>query len=64
MIKTFTPLLLPSEKPSAKQEKQVSNLPDFDEPSATCIQSILNFSKSLEVKTSTILNEKMDVIKS
>ncbi len=64
MIKTFTPLLLPSEKSSAKQEKQVSNLPDFDEPSNTCIQSILNFSKSLEVKSSTILKKKIDVNKS
>jgi hypothetical protein len=64
MIKTFTPLLLPSETHSAKQEQQVSNLPDFDEPSNTCIQSILNFSKSLEVKSSAILNEKIDFNKS
>jgi hypothetical protein len=62
MIKMFTPLT--SETKIEKQEEQVLHLPDFEEPSIACVQSILNFSKSLEIKPSKLLNDSFELIKS
>lgn len=62
MIKMSTPLL--SELKIEKQEEQVLHLPDFDEPSDLCVQSILNFSKSYEVNPSRLLSTPFEVIKS
>lgn len=63
MTNVSTPLLL-TPTPQEKQEQQVTNLPDFAEPSNTCISTILNFSKNLEVKQSALFNDTIDLIKS
>lgn len=63
MIKISTPLLLTAELTN-KKEQQVSNLPDFAEPGNTCINTILNYSKSLEVRKSKVLKNRIDITKS
>ena len=64
MIKTST-LNIPSTlTPSQSETKQEeTQLPEFTEPSATCINSILNFSRSYQVLKSNMVNE-IEVVRS
>ena len=56
MIKTST---LPTSSLQTKQTsyKEESNLPEFAEPSALCINNILNYSKSLKILKSEFVKE-------
>lgn len=56
MIKTST---LPSSLQNTKASetsKEEQKLPEFAEPSANCISNILNYSKSLKVFKSELVN--------
>jgi hypothetical protein len=65
MTKTSTPLILPeiSEKTTEentlldKISSKSNQLPNAMDPSATVINAILNFSKSLQVSTSYLVNK-------
>ncbi len=62
MIKTST--LTTSCVTNLSGEKQEADaLPEFTEPSAECINSILNYSKSLKVMKSTLI-ENIEVVNS
>lgn len=58
---TSTPALDLAGK-KTEEEKQ-SRLPDFDTPSVNTINTILNYSKNLEIKKSRLVNE-VELIKS
>lgn len=57
MIKTST--LTPSSLQTTKTSdtKEEINLPEFAEPSANCINNILNYSKSLKIMKSEFVKE-------
>ncbi len=68
MIKTSTLTITSTLTTSQSEKKQEEiQLPDpdsyRDEPSATCINSILNFSRSYQVLKSTMVNE-IEIVKS
>jgi hypothetical protein len=60
MIKTFT---LTSEIQETPVREIRAELPDFDAPSDELISSLLNYSRSLEVKKSRFL-DTIEVVKS
>jgi len=64
MIKTSTLTIssCPTETKTEKKQEELQ-LPEFAEPSALCINSILNYSKSLQVLKSTMVDE-IEVVKS
>ncbi|MBL7896241.1 MAG: hypothetical protein JNK50_13175 [Bacteroidia bacterium] len=58
MIKTSTlPSSLHTENKTETSKKGEQQLPEFAEPSANCINNILNYSKSLKVLKSQLINE-------
>lgn len=58
MIKTSTlSSSLHSSKNNKTSKKEEQQLPEFAEPSANCINNILNYSKSLKVLKSQLINE-------
>lgn len=58
MIKTSTlPSSLITDKSTETSKKEEQQLPEFAEPSVNCINNILNYSKSLKVFKSQLVNE-------
>ncbi|MBP7810363.1 MAG: hypothetical protein KA163_13795 [Bacteroidia bacterium] len=58
MIKTSTPLPTSSLKTTETSEKKEEiNLPQFAEPSASSINNILNYSKSLKIFKSEFVKD-------
>lgn len=64
MIKTSTlDLTSTFTKIQSEKKQEEIQLPEFTEPSAACINSILNFSRSYQVLKSTMVNE-IEIVKS
>ncbi len=61
MISTFTPNT-PITENTVKTE-QISKLPEFANPSVNTINTILNYSKNLEIKPSEFIKD-IEIIKS
>ena len=61
MIKTSTPSL--TERTPETEEAPLKAGPEFAEPSAHIIQNILNFSKSLEIRRSELV-QAIEVVRS
>ncbi len=61
MIKTSTLHSSLHTTKDTETSKEEQKLPQFAEPSANCINNILNYSKSLKVFESTLVN-KIEVV--
>lgn len=63
MTQTFTPALEITANPTKNTEEETTSLPEFAEPSPNTIKNILNYSKSLEIKRSELINH-VEIVKS
>lgn len=57
MIKTSTLTSSSLQTKKTSEPKEEINLPEFAEPSANCINNILNYSKSLNILKSDLVKE-------